>query len=659
MAESWKKDAIPVDEKKAQLSSWRKEAIPVTPQEEPGILEKYVAPVGRFVDRYTGAPARAGLMSLVQGHEPISAAYRQFGEDPELAPTGKDIATRLGAPETSAHLGDLVGSINPAVGMILSDKNKEFLNKPTVADVAGFGVDIAADPTNIIPGAKMVKGGLGLIGKGIQTGAKGASIASDIATGTKIASKGVETAGNIAETAAHTVKGLLSPQRAMTYAKDLETAKKFGIPAEALGSSIEFGPGSSITRLERALREGPTGEKLIESWKTGKDTIDKALDTQVKRIGGTGLVDEINAGRTIREGFDRAQQKMFDSMDLMYGNVHKYAPGLYINKDDLAKLSSKLNGIKKQSIGLAKRAIDATDKEQSAQMLRAIEGIEASKGNFKQTVEQMQRIGRKAFSDKPTIGQIPIDRKKMQELYHTISDAVLNTVRKDINPEFADEIVKNNKTMSDFFSHRSNIKSALESGKADESLFRNLIGNGDSKKIESLKALLDPNDFRELKNAFVSNLIKSNENGISFKATKNAIDKNRVLIKSMLDPKEISDLEELVNLGSRYGEAMLSSSGTGASNSFRDMAKNVFRGAADEQVLNKMKEKARFGGEPIEFTNKGLLPAPGGADSIPSNKVMPKGGLLGDKKRGGFEKRLKAAQSIAPSTYKEEENQRR
>ncbi len=665
----WRDSAIPVQQqevKSAPISDWRKDAIPVN--EPPGFLEKYVAPVGRFVDRYTGAPARSGLMALTKGEEPISAAYNQFGKAPELAPTGKEIAMQVGVPNESAGLGTAYKYMAQGPSFLPESVREEFkpsqqtidtLNKPTMAGVAGVGIDIAADPTNILPAAKFLKGGAGLLSKGMIGAAKGGAIASDIATGTEIASKGLSTAEKIGESTVSTMKGLLNPKRAETYAKDLETAKKFGIPEQALGSSIEFGPGSSITRLERALREGPTGEKLIESYKSGKDAIDSALNKQVQKIGGTGLVDQVTAGRNIREGFDRAQQKMFDGLDLMYGNVHQYAPGLYINKDSMSGLTSKLNGIRKEAIGLSKRAIDATDKEQAAQMLRAVDGIEASKGNFKQVVEQMQRIGRKAFSDKPVIGQVPIDKKKMQELYGTISDAVLDTVRKDINPEFADEIVKNNKTMSDFFSHRSNLKGALESGKADESLFNSLVGNGDTNKIASLKAILDPNDFMSLKNAFVSNLVKETENGISFKGTKNALDKNRIKAKALLEPNELKELDELVSLGSKYGEAMLSSSGTGASNSFRDMAKNVFRGSADEQVLNKMKERARGGGTPIEMDAQGLLPSTGVQSGVPPQQVMSNAGLLNKQKRGPIESRLKAAQVFAPSTYKDQDNQRR
>lgn len=113
--------------------------------------------VGETVDRFSGAPTRAGLLAAVKsdsgdligaGKNAFAAAKSQFGEDPSLAPTGEQILEESGVPE----------SYKMRVG-----PNFNEVDVP-IRKIGGFATDIVADPINLVPAGKLS----GLIGKGAK-----------------------------------------------------------------------------------------------------------------------------------------------------------------------------------------------------------------------------------------------------------------------------------------------------------------------------------------------------------------------------------------------------------------------------------------------------------------------------------------------------------
>lgn len=106
-------------------------------------LEK-VGKASRFFDSVTGAPVRAAVGAMQEGKNPRevgSAAYEQFGKNPDLAPTGKDIAKKFGVPDTEFDTGIY---INPFT-------HEQVKTSP--AGLVGTGVDVALDPTTYLTGA--------------------------------------------------------------------------------------------------------------------------------------------------------------------------------------------------------------------------------------------------------------------------------------------------------------------------------------------------------------------------------------------------------------------------------------------------------------------------------------------------------------------------
>lgn len=615
-----------------------------------GALDNVVVPVGRFVDRYTGSPSRAALSAALDKKNPIPAFAGQFGQDPENAPTGKDIARRLGVVDTS--LSEVIPSLYSESGEGLPLKKGGILD-PTASGVAGLGVDLAADWTNLIPGAVALSETARGAGKAAAATAKGAgklaAATTDLVTGTRAGEKTLKTASELTERAKTAIDTILNPKQAPNYGKAVEVAVKNGVDPSVLSSSVEFGKNSTITRLDRALREGPTGEKSFEAYNHGYNQISDAVGRKVETIGGGVAPNQIQAGEIVHRGLKNAQDELMNGADITFNKVQKYAPGLMVNKDDRAIFNSSLNGVEKYAKGLVKRGATDQQAAEGAALLRTVGRVRNGNGSFKQSVETLQMLGKAAFKDKPIIGRVSPDIQKLRDMYFDLNNALIETVRKDVSPEFAKELVQNNKSMTDFFKDRSRVIGAFDSDKAGEQVFKSFVLSGDSKSIGILKSRLKPEEVAQLKGTFLQSLIKPNEDGlINFNQFANALRGKKNQISVLFEPQEIQDLAELVKLGQDYGPAVLSTSGTGASSSYRKFGESILRGLGDEKALDVMKSKARSAS--VMDSGKALAPV---------KKTIPAITLdMGPSARGRFENILKGLQSGAPGSYDEKTKRR-
>lgn len=146
-----------------------------------------------YLDRYTGAPVRAGVKAMVDLDPSttfLGQAASQFGEDTALAPTGKDIAANLGlSRKESIPIWPTGGEGGGAY-------------KVSPAGIAGLGVEMVTDPLAYISfGAPKA---LKEVGKALASGgAKVADVAADVG---KIA-KGAKGEASAAMSAAKTLEG--------------------------------------------------------------------------------------------------------------------------------------------------------------------------------------------------------------------------------------------------------------------------------------------------------------------------------------------------------------------------------------------------------------------------------------------------------------------
>jgi len=571
--------------------------------------------VGNTIDSYTGAPMRAAISSAQRIQEPgsqnpIMAAVRQFGENPLLAPTGRDIVRKAGVPDTA------LSEVAPSVFTTDPEKAKDWFKfeKGGAADItasgaAGLGMDLAADPLNFVPVtrvAKLVSDGVGAGARGITKAAsKVGSVAArggEAALQTAAKIPGARPVGVVAnvigETATETasaIKNMFTPRQAGDYVKLTQIAKTHGINPADLPDAIEFGTHSVISRAARHKAEGPLGEKSLTKFHSALESVRDATENSIMKISGGAVPSQIEAGDMIRKGFDQGVSNFFQNVGMTHNKVMDAMPGLQVAPDSLAKIDSKLNGIEKWAKGQSIRGITQTKRTQSDQLLAAVNAARAGNGSYKQTVEALRDIGEIAFMSENSLADIPADIAKFRDLYFTIDDALIDTVEKSAGGPVAAELRESNKAISEFLGEKSVISSIVGNKRlAPEKVFKALVEHGDTKKIAALKKILPPETFNQLKGSFLQSQLRKNATDVfTFNGFHNNLRNKKNVLGSLLDAREVQELDDLIHLGTRFGDPVLSYSGTGASNVFSNMATGVRNAVANESVVGLLKDSAR------------------------------------------------------------------
>lgn len=353
----WKERAIPVTQA-APASSWRSRAVPVNvPDQEPqqasqendnnqveqalndaanstigrGLLGAASA-AGKFVDSYTGAPARAAIGAAQDGENPFKAGWAQFGEDPEKAPTGKQIAQKAGVPDAN---------ISQYVPSLYSDTGKEWLKfkrggfmDPTLSGAAGLGIDVVADPTIAAgPALKGASRGAELIGKGAKAIGLGDEAAA-IAKKTSGLVKGIESAPV-------KVGGELTgiPEKEIeTYSKHTGDVDKL---IEQHGGDIE---GAAATATKENM-----GRAIQAAKQEANQTISKALESAPKDkvIDVQPILDELAKHQQRLNSVLKGDAK--EEIQALANKIADFAPDGKISVQELHELKSYLQESAKSS----------------------------------------------------------------------------------------------------------------------------------------------------------------------------------------------------------------------------------------------------------------------------------------------------------------------
>jgi hypothetical protein len=600
--ETVKPNSKPKAEGKSSFSWDELETVEQKPLEEPGVLSKIgqgVVEAGNFVDSYTGAPTRAAIGAMQDGKNPITAGWQQVGRDPKLAPSGQQIASKMGVqgetlvmPSQKRQAFD--EKFNPGLAAAFKKSGKPYedlVGNPSAA--IGLGIDIAADPTNLIPGVAAAKGagrlGMSAIGK---TADVAGNLAAKAARTTKAGNAVVETAKATKEA----LEGVFRPKQASDFSKWIEIAQKNGIDPSALPESIEFGPGSVISRGARTVREGPIGQDAMEAFQDGLLQVDAAVDQKIAKIGGGLPLNDVEAGDLIRKGYDDAVEEMFNNVDFTYDRVVQQAPGARLVPAAEQAINSKLAGIEKFAKGRSVRGFTKTDREQGNQLLKAVAAARQANGSLKQLNELMGDVGRIAFKQGNTaMADVPPDIEKFRDLYFTLRDGFIETTAKTLGPDVANSLIDSNQQITMFLKNKEPIGKLLSNKMlAPEKLFKSLISSGDTTKIQALKDMITPEQFNQLKGSYLESLITRNsDETINFGALRTRLQKNRAILSVLFEPDEITEVAELVQLGEKFGPSVLSTSGTGGSGLFRNMLEGIKSGATNRTTLEYMKETAR------------------------------------------------------------------
>ena len=586
---------------------------------------KGVASAGSAIDSVTGAPSRAALGKIQEGASPrdtVAAFANQFGADPEKAPSGRDLAKGFGAYDMPA---------SDAVPGLYNETGEGWrLQRGGAADftpegVIGTGLDVATDWTNLFPveaaaklagkvgvtGAKMAGGAVadlgGLAGKvavkaadlatpGVELGTKAVNVGKGVADlGSKAADLGggaVDLGKDIFGTTVNAVKKIAAPRRAENWDEMVKIGRDIGLDPSEMSEAIEFGPDSFVSRTMRNVSEGPAGEALLMKHRAGMDKIKGALDKKARAYSGGTLFNEGDAGRLTRDALKEGEEQFWKGIDLTHNTVQEYAPKLMMDREGRAALASKLEGVKREAIRMLKRG-DPADKAQAQYLMNVMSQINNTNGSYKQLNEVREWVGKKAFPKKYVEGALANDIEKLRDIYFTLNDGLIDTVGKHVNPEFAQELIRNNKEMTGFLKERSKVARYMD----DDALpVENILSGvtGDSEKVKALVKIMPKDKLEQFKGAYLANLVSRDADGaINLGKLHTAVERDMEIMRVLFSPEEIAKIQNISKIGKAYGPAILSSSGTGASQGFKKLLEGITQGELSKRVAETIKKRAR------------------------------------------------------------------
>jgi len=550
----------------------------------PELLDRGIAAASVKIDAFTGAPTRAAIGAAQEGAGAIGAAQafgRAFGETPgEDVPTAKEIAVRAGVPDKPTQLRVPFRDV----------QNRPLAVEVSPADIAGFGIDLLADPTNLIPGSVALKGGM-------KTGAKG------VVFGAKQAGRGVKAVTPAAlrktlKEATDVIGKFFNPKVLPSFEESVRVAEKAGIARADLPEALEFGPTSLISRAAVGKRAGPLGEADAEKWIETLDKVRDAVGNKLREIGGGNVLSPVEAGHLIRQSYDDAANNIMNSVKTSYNKIGAANPGLVLSAKAQENLAEVLAKLEKKGLEQVRDKITPLQASQGQGILNAVNAIRSAEGDYQQTVNRMRNIGEAAWKSEFALAQEPPDVKALRELYGATRDALFETVKTSVprGKKIAKELEKNNKTLSNFFGEASVIGKSVASDKiASEKLFQSLV-LGDTRKIEALKQILSPDVIQALKAASVNSMILrlADDGEFSFRRLRNSMRGKQDVIKALFDPDELQELGEFITLGDRFGiPPTISAPGADISGSMRDVAKEVHSAAVNAALVDRLKDQAR------------------------------------------------------------------
>lgn len=510
--------------------------------------------------------------------------------------------------------------------------------------ISGVGQSEAGDAKGLVRDAA-ISTGMGYTFGGLAKGA--GDLLTRARSGSKAATEAIEEIANdqpgskanvlveAAKSAKNRVKSFLDPAVDPSWEEYAEIARRNGIDPNILPASVKFGPDSSASRATRSIAEGRLGEETLKRFNAGLDKVRDAYDQKIVSYSQGAPVDEVTAGKILRDSYDEGVSRFFDQMDFTHDTIMSQAPGLQMTPAALAKIDSSLNGIEKFARGQAVRGITNTDRGQAEQLIRAVDAVRAGNGSYKQTVEALRGIGNAAFQSKNSMADIPVDVQKMRKLYNDVNESLIDTVKSQLGDDIANSLVANNKAMSEFFGDKSLISRVMgDKAIAPEKAFQSLVLSGDTKKIEALKKIIPEDQWNYLKGAVLENIVKRDPEGaFTFKQLHGAMRTKKNSLSAIFTPEELAESAGLVRLGDRFGSPVLSSSGTGASLSFQDLYQVPTNLSVDALAISNANRAAN------KATQKATeqIPEKAMRDVSPTLKQLPTkaaGALAGDSYTG-------------------------
>lgn len=631
-------------EEEAELVALEQEFSPRQFQ-APGTVEEkgIITQLGDAYDSYAAAPIRKAIGTFQDTNslaQSASALVDQFGEDPSLAPTGKEIAAKAGFSTENAQI-----KLSPRE---IEERERPFNGRKKVAPtnevfspagMAGFAVDVAADWTNLVPFvpfAKIAKGAGGVALKGSAKAAK----AADAFTGVPLVK-----VGEVLESGAKATKETLvktknalgkafKPGVADDYNEITRIAAENDIPQELLNDAHKYGENSVMSRYERNVAEGPLGG--LEKHEQLTTAVSEATENKIRKIAKTeSIPDDIEAGTILKNEWDAGVDRFFDSMGETYGNALKMGKeaglDMRLDKKSATLLNAQLNDMEKwamkrlgetgeyekvingarstkgqvsKATGQMLTVLDSTNaaftKTHKSQAREVLEAIRIAKGNLaksggdlNQVYTMLRDVGEVAFKSKNNMAELPSDVRKFQEMYFSGQKALTESLRVHMGDDFAKALIENNSQMSNFFTKRGVVADVIGNKNLGEAqVFNSLVVNGDSKKLDALQSVLSPEAWDKMRATYLHRIINPSADGvINFKQARKDLHKLKVKgkLKLLMDETEMVQMDEVLRVGERGGLGVLSTSGSGGSFKFSNIPGYVKDHIAGETLIDQIK----------------------------------------------------------------------
>lgn len=508
---------------------------------------------GQTIDRVTGAPTRSAVhaMQLDPGNpEAAGIAFaKQFGRDPNLAPTGKEIAAKAG------------------------------IENPTAQNIVGFLADAGLDFTNVLPVGAVAKAAYRGVKGGVKAAAKpivGTLMkAEEAGQGTQSLRQLVGGLSEVREQAA----GRLSPLSVnIKVADDLPEMKRIaaeiGIPENELSDAIKFGTGSVPNRREKFIRGGNSGQESIDRFRAQLGVTEKSVSKELeKQAGKAGLKEPKQAGEFIRQSVENGLDRLNSKVTTTHESIVKDFPGLKVSGPQAQIIESALTGMEREAKALMRRAPLAEQRASGQALLGTVDAVRNTNGSYKQINELRDFLGKAIFKDAGKLQTLDSDVAKLRDLYFSLNEALLGTVDKLDNiragqfkpagvtsyASLGEQLRTSNQILSEAMTDKGVLTQAIgNKTKAGENIFGSALS--DSRKVEAIRNLTTPEEFNSIRASYINSLIKRNKDGnILFGSTAKALENTneQAVLKSMFSPNEIQGIKDRLNFGIRLGDEQL------------------------------------------------------------------------------------------------------
>lgn len=547
------------DDELVELNQLRQEQGPIEDLQQPtpslvdqenmlGKGAKFLYNMGTLYDTYMGG---AGLRSTVG----LASNAGKFGLTSKNAPTGEELAVSQGFSQDKSLDIPLPTTFQIAAAALGKDPGPI---KISPAEAAGFVEEQVLDVGNVLPVGKVLKGAGKALGVGAdfigKTAVKGADIAISSAKKKSTAFNTVyETAKRSGKNVAQGLGNMLNPNVAPDAKIFKEIAETYDLP---FMSGHEFGAQSPITNLERKQIE--SGALRAPFFKT-KDKVTETVNKIIADAAPSGepLTKEA-AGDYLKESYDRAVDKLFSDVDITYNSVLANNPDFTLSKKAMDNIETVAKSVEKEANKMIGTRLNIPTR-QGEELIKALSGLRESGGRFDTIRGSMDIIGKLAY--RPSVGLLPDAPNvvELQKLYTTLKNNVALSVEDTLGAKAASQLRKNNQKIATFLTDAKPLEKTIGNPSiSGEELFKKLILDANSGKLNALLKILDPQDVKELGASFLSHSLLEDPG----KTLKHLGAKPHI-VSRIVDKKDLEKLTNVLKYGERMGAAQFPGSSVG------------------------------------------------------------------------------------------------